>query len=118
MFGFGHLNQDSLTRIQNIANGFRNYPAYSAYQIKSYLYDMHSGAYALEISRNGQKINLFLFYPEFGGSGKIGSIALYGANLQGHYNAMCSSMTAFGMPISDIQFDSGIETFLDITLDY
>ena len=66
----------------------------------------------------GQVINLFLFYPQYGGSGKIGSIALYGANLQGHYNAMRSSMTAFGMPISDIQFDSGIETFLDITLDY
>lgn len=118
MFGFGHLNQDSLARIQNIVNGFRNYPAYSAYQIKSYLYDMHAGCHAIEISRNGQVINLFLFYPEYGGSGKIGSIALYGANLQGHYNAMRSSMTAFGMPISDIQFDSGIETFLDITLDY
>ena len=118
MFGFGLLNQDSLARIQNIVNGFRNYPAYSAYQIKSYLYDMHAGCHAIEISRNGQVINLFLFYPEYGGSGKIGSIALYGANLQGHYNAMRSSMTAFGMPISDIQFDSGIETFLDITLDY
>ena len=42
---------------------------------------------------------------------QIGSIALYGANLQGHYNAMLSSMTAFGMPISNIEFDSGIETF-------
>ncbi len=118
MFGFGNLNQDSLARIQNIVNGFRNYPAYSTYQIKSYLYDMHAGCHAIEISRNGQVINLFLFYPQYGGSGKIGSIALYGANLQGHYNAMRSSMTAFGMPISDIQFDSGIETFLDITLDY
>lgn len=118
MFGFGNLNQDSLARIQNIVNGFRNYPAYSAYQIKSYLYDMRAGCHAIEISRNGQVINLSLFYPQYGGSGKIGSIALYGANLQGHYNAMRSSMTAFGMPISDIQFDSGIETFLDITLDY
>ena len=118
MFGFGNLNQDSLARIQNIVNGFRNYPAYSAYQIKSYLYDMRAGCHAIEISRNGQVINLFLFYPQYGGSGKIGSIALYGANLQGHYNAMRSSMTAFGMPISDIQFVSGIETFLDITLDY
>ena len=118
MFGFGHLNQDSLARIQNIVNGFRNYPAYSAYQIKSYLYDMRAGCHALEITRNGQPINLFLFYPDVSGSGKIGSIALYGANLQGHYNAMRASMMAFGMPISNIEFDSGIETFLDITLDY
>lgn len=118
MFGFGHLNQDSLSRIRNIEMGFRNYPAYVAYQIKSYLYDMRAGCHALEITRNGQTINLFLFYPDVSGSGKIGSIALYGANLQGHYNAMRSSMMAFGMPISDISFDSGMETFLDITLDY
>lgn len=119
MFGFGsHLNQDSLMRIQNIVNGFRNHPTYSTYQIKSYLYDMRAGCHALEITRNGQPINLFLFYPDANGSGKIGSIALYGANLQGHYNAMRSSMMAFGMPISEISFDSGMETFLDITLDY
>lgn len=118
MFGVNHLNRDSLCRIQNIANGFRNYPAYSAYQIESYLYDMRLGVYALEITRNGQKINLFLFYPNVNGSGKIGSIALYGSNLQGHYNAMRSSMMAFGMRISDISFDSGVESFLDITLDY
>ena len=59
MFGFGHLNQDSLARIQNIVNGFRNYPAYSAYQIKSYLYDMHAGCHAIEISRNGQVIRIW-----------------------------------------------------------
>lgn len=118
MFGFRHLNQDSLVRIQSIVNGFRNHPAYSTYQIKSYPYDLHAGVHAVEISRNGQAINLFLFYPDIRGIGKIGSIALYGANLQGHYNAMRSSMMAFGMPISDIAFDSGMETFLDITLNY
>ena len=51
-------------------------------------------------------------------SGKIGSVALYGIHLQSHYNTMRSSMKIFGMPISEISFDSGIETFLDITLDY
>lgn len=115
---YGYLNQDSLQRIKNIENGFRNFPAYSTYQIKSYLYDMKVGCHALEITRNGQTVNLFLFYPDVNRSGKIGSIALYGANLQGHYNAMRSSMTAFGMPISDISFDSGVETFLDISINY
>ncbi len=115
---YGYLNQDSLQRIKNIENGFRNFPAYSTYQIKSYLYDMKVGCHALEITRNGQTVNLFLFYPDVNGSGKIGSIALYGANLQGHYNAMRSSMMAFGMPISDISFDSGVETFLDISINY
>lgn len=115
---FASLNQDSLSRIDNIATGFRNHPAYSAYQIKSFTYDMYAGVHALEITRNGQKVNLFLFYPDVRGNGKIGSIALYGANLEAHYNAMRSSMMAFGMPISDISFDSGMETFLDITLNY
>lgn len=115
---YGHLNQDSLQRIQNIAIGFRNFPAYAAYQIRSYVYDFRAGVHALEVTRNGQMVNLFLFYPDTCGNGKIGSIALYGSNLQGHYNAMSSSMMAFGMPISDISFDSGVETFLDIYLDY
>lgn len=112
------LNQDSIQRIKNIENGFRNYPAYASFQIRNFVYDMHAGVHALEITRNGQNVNLFLFYPDASGSGKIGSIALYGVNLQGHYNAMRSSMMAFGMPISDISFDSGIEPFLDIYLNY
>ncbi len=116
MFGFGRLNQDSLQRIKNIENGFRNYPAYSAYQIRSYVYDDQAGVQALEITLNGQPINLFLFYPDR--NGKIESIAVYGIGLQGHYNAMRSSMMAFGMPITDISIESGNETFLDIYLDY
>lgn len=116
MFGFRRLNQDSLQRIKNIENGFRNYPAYSAYQIRSYVYDAEARVQALEITLDGQLINLFLFYPDT--NGKIESIAVYGVGLQGHYNAMRSSMMAFGMPITDISIESGNETFLDIYLDY
>lgn len=110
------LNQDSMWRINNIAQGFRNYPAFADYDIKSYVYDLWNGAHALEITRDGKLVNLWLFFP--GNSGKIDSIACYGANLQGHYNAMKSSMMAFGMPISDISFDSGYEKFIDIHLNY
>lgn len=119
MFGFAsHLNQDSLMRIQNIVNGFRNHPVYSTYQIKSYLYDMRAGCHAIEITSNGRLVNLYLFYPDGNRSGKIGSIALYGIHLQAHYETMRSSMKIFGMSITDISFDSGIETFLDIYIDY
>ena len=118
IFGLGHLNHDSMERIQNIEAGFRNYPPFFSYQIKSYLYDTSAGCHAIEITSNGRLINLYLFYPDINGSGKIGSVALYGIHLQSHYNTMCSSMKIFGMPISEISFDSGIETFLDITLDY
>lgn len=115
---YGYLNQDSLQRIKNIENGFRNFPAYSAYQIRSFVYDLRLKVHALEITRNGDFVNLFLFYPSTNGNGKIGSIAIYGAGLQGHYNAMRSSMMAFGMPITDISIESGKETFLDIYIEY
>lgn len=110
------LNVDSQQRIRTIENGFRNHPAYSYYDIKNYRYDVQAGIQALEVSKNGQPINLFLFCPDI--NGKIESIALYGTNLQGHYNAMKSSMMAFGMKISSITYESGMSPFLDIHLNY
>jgi hypothetical protein len=113
---FKSLNQDSQQRIRNIENGFRNYPAYAAYDIRNYLYDLNNGVRALEVSKNGRMVNLFLFFPDL--AGKIESIALYGSNLQGHYNAMSRSMMAFGMRISSIDFEYGQSDYLDIYLDY
>ena len=113
---YNRLNQDSKQRIQNIANGFRNFPAYAAYEINSFVYDLRSGAHALEITRNGQSVNLFLFFPA--PNGKIDSISVYGVGLQGHYNAMRSSMMAFGMRISDISMDFGESEYIDVYLDY
>ena len=113
---FKSLNQDSQQRIRNIENGFRNFPAYSAFEIRNYCYDLKNGVQALEVSKNGRTVNLFLFFPDF--NGKIGSIALYGSNLQGHYNAMSRSMMAFGMRITSITKESGASDFLDIEIDY
>jgi hypothetical protein len=113
---FKSLNQDSQQRIRNIENGFRNYQAYAAYDIRNYLYDLNNGVRALEVSKNGRMVNLFLFFPDL--NGKIESIALYGSNLQGHYNAMHRSMMAFGMKISSIDFEYGQSDYLDIYLDY
>jgi len=53
---YNSLNRDSLQRIQNIANGFRNFPAYAAYRINSYTYDAMAGIHALEITRDGRPI--------------------------------------------------------------
>lgn len=113
---YGSLSEDSLQRIRNIETGFRNFPAYASYSIRNYCIDFRAGVQALEITKNGQPINLFLFYPD--SRGKIGSIAVYGVNLQGHYNAMRNSMMAFGMPISQINMESGLSDYLDIYLDY
>lgn len=113
---YNTLNQDSKQRISNIVNGFKLYPAYAAYDIKSYLYDLHSGAHALEISRNGLFVNLWLFYP--GVNGEIQSIAVYGANLRGHLAAIRQSMTVFGMKVSSAEMDySGMSDFIDIYLE-
>lgn len=113
---YNHLNNDSLRRISNIVNGFRNHPAYALYAIKSYAYDVRTGAHALEVLRNGEIINLWLFYP--GIDGKIGSIAVYGNYLQGHLNAILSSMTVFGMKVSSAEMDySGMSDFIDIYLE-
>ena len=113
---YNSLNKDSLQRIANIENGFHNYPAYAAYQIKSYTYDWRAGVHALEISRDGRMVNMFLFYPD--SYGKIGSFAIYGANLRGHYNAMCSSMMAFGMHITSISMESGASDYVDVYIEY
>lgn len=113
---YSHLNSDSLKRIENIVNGFRNYPAYAAYSIRSYTYDMRMGVHALEITRNGQLVNLWMFMP--GIDGKIVSIAVYGSNLQGHLNAILSSMTVFGMKVSSAEIDrSGLSDYVDIYLE-
>ena len=87
---YNHLNNDSLRR--------------------------STGAHALEVLRNGEIINLWLFYP--GIDGKIGSIAVYGNYLQGHLNAILSSMTVFGMKVSSAEMDySGMSDFIDIYLE-
>ena len=113
-----HLNRDSLERISNIEYGFRNFPLYSGFDIRNYRYNFRTGVQALEVSKNGIMVNLFLFFPDPSGNGKIESIALYGSNLQDHYNVMRNSMMAFGMKISSISFESGQSDYLDIYLDY
>ncbi len=113
---YNHLNNDSLRRIGNIVNGFRNYPAYASYSINSYTYDTRTGAHALEITRYGQLVNLWLFMP--GMDGKIESIAVYGSYLQGHLNSILSSMTVFGMKVSSAEIDrSGNSDYVDIYLE-
>ena len=112
----GSLNEDSQQRIRNIEYGFRNHPSYATYTIRNYCYDWRLGVQALEVLKGGETINLFLLYPDQ--EGKIGSIAIYGSYLQGHYNAMRSSMMAFGMPIKDISIEHGMSDFLDVYLDY
>lgn len=106
------LNAVSRMMIENIVIGFRNLPAYKAYEINSYCYDMRLGVQAISVTKNGAIINLWLFYP--GIDGEIESIAAYGANLDGHLNAIRTTMTVFGLPVKSVSRESGKEDFLDI----
>lgn len=109
-----HLNSDSKRRISNIVSNFRNHPNYRLYNIRSYVYDARQGAEAIEITKNGQLVNLWLFLP--GIDGEIDSIACYGMYLSGHYQAIKNSMNVFGMPVLDVSMEKGLSQYVDIQL--
>lgn len=112
---YQYLNQESLHRINNIVTGFKKHPNYAAYSIRSYCYDARACVHAIEVGKGTQLINLWLFYPSC--NGEINSIAVYGSYLQGHLNAIRSSMTVFGMPVESVYMDcSGMSDFVDIYL--
>ena len=112
------LNGHSLQLIRNIESNFRKYPAYAAYEINNYTHSFQLGIQALEIKKNGQPVNLFLFSPATNGSGKIGSISIYGSNLQVHYNAIKRSMMAFGLRVTSISIERGMSDYVEIIVDY
>lgn len=112
-----YLNKESMRRIENIANGFRNHPAYKDFDIMSYPYGFNiigPNAHALEITKHGEFVNLWLFFPDNDGS--IESIAVYGKFLDGHLNAIRRTMTVFGMPVSSVSKECGASEFVDIIL--
>ena len=115
MFGYKSLNADSRSRINNIVNNARNHPNYRNHDISTYVYDHRQGVMAVEISKFGQLVNLWLFFP--GIDGEIESIACYGSYLTGHYKAIRNSMTVFGMPVYDVSIEEGASPYVDITLD-
>ena len=113
------LNQNSLQMIQNIVNGMKSHPRFATWEIKRYTYDAFNGVEAMEfITGNSQ--NLYLFYPNPNGSGKIGSIAIYGAAIDSHYRTMSQSRIIFGLKITNIVKDYNVEgePFLDIYVTY
>lgn len=111
----GSFNSDSKAKIANIVNNARNHPMYQSYQISAYCGDWRTGVQIVDISKNGDTINQFHFFP--GISGEIESIAIYGRNLSGHLNAIRSSMSIFGLPVASAEMDSGYSDFVDVYLE-
>lgn len=109
------LNQDSMLRINNIVSNLRTSPFYKMYDVRSYLYDFRSGAHAIHLFENEQAVNLFLFFP--GNKGEISSIAIYGSSLNGHLQAIRSSMKIFGMDVDEVEYDNqGLSPYVDVYL--
>jgi len=112
------LNEESRQLISNIYENALHHPSYLSYDIKynetSY---WNAGAIAIEIYKNGQFCNMFLFFPAPDRSGNIGSVAIYGINLEGHKRAIERSHLLFGLPVDYVEVDSGFETYLDVVLD-
>lgn len=118
MFQRLHLNQHSRQLINNIWVNAKNHPMYAGYNVtKDEASYFDAGAIAIILQSPRGNSNMFLFYPAYDGSGKIGSCAIYGANLEGHKQAIERSMTLFGLPVDLVEWDEGIERFLDVTLE-
>ncbi|MCD8393460.1 MAG: hypothetical protein LUC85_01325 [Bacteroidales bacterium] len=116
MYPHANLNNDSMRLIENILVNAKRHPMYRGYDIDlNFSAGYGAGAIGIDVTRDGQPVNLFLFYPAWG-SGKIESVAIYGSQLAGHKRAIEGSMTIFGLPVEDVEWDQGIERFLDVTL--
>ena len=110
MFGF-RFSKESESLIQNVIENFRMTPMYSSFEMESFRNP--NGAISLVVSKNDNMINRFDFYAD-GQKGNIGSIAIYGANLRGHANAIKSSMKIFDLPVSDVSYEFDL---VDVTLE-
>ena len=94
------LNPQSFQLIQNIWVNAKNHPMYSSYIVeKDTLTYADAGAVAILLGNSRHTLqNMFLFYPAPDGSGRIGSVAIYGTTLEGHKNAIERSMLIFHFP--------------------
>ena len=110
------LNSKSLIMVKTVYNNFRVHPSYSGYTITIDNNDIQGSA-SITIYRDGLNINKFYFYPN-SVNGDIESIAIYGNQLNGHFNSINSSKIAFGLRIIDIELvtQNTMSPFVDVNL--
>lgn len=117
MFSRLHFNQQSRQLINNIWTNAKSHPMYAGYNVsKDEVSYSDAGAIAIILQSPRGNSNMFLFYPACNASGKIGSCAIYGTNLTGHKQAIERSMTLFGLPVDSVDWDEGLERFLDVSI--
>lgn len=117
MFSRLYLNQNSRQLINNIWMNTKRHPMYADYNVsKDETSYFDAGAIAIILQSPRGSSNMFLFYPACDASGKIGSCAIYGYNLAGHKQAIERSLTLFGLQVKSVDWNEGVECFLDVTL--
>lgn len=115
MFPPCRLNERSQSIVTNLHRNFKNHPRFLHLTITLNSELFSTGCMSIEVSNNGRPINLFMFCPD--GRGNIGSVAIYGSNLNGHYSTIYKSRNIFGLPVTEISMDdSGISEFVDIQI--
>ena len=102
--------------INAVARNLRDKSQYRLCQFRTY--SRSNSSKAIEITKHGQPINLFLFYESVDGSGKIGSIAIYGLYLNDYYKAIKQAGSIFGLNVESVELDAGFDDFLDIYVNY
>lgn len=114
MFDVPSLSRDSVLIIRNIHNVFLTHPNYIGYEFDFY---EDSGCVVFNIKKEGRIANMYRFYAK-PLSGEIGSIAIYGRALEGHFKTISHSKIIFGLVVEDIELvtTNTIEPFVDITL--
>lgn len=82
MFPPCRLNERSQAIVTNLHRNIQTSPAFQhlSVNLKSEL--LSTGCMSIEISNQGQPVNLFMFCPD--GAGDIGSVAIYGNRLKEH----------------------------------
>lgn len=111
------LNDRSLSMVRTVYNNFRIHPNYIDFTVTIDEHDIQGSA-SITISKHGQNVNKFYFYPK-SGNGNLESIAIYGSHLNGHYNSINGSKLAFGLKVSEIEMVTANtqSPFVDVYLD-
>lgn len=111
------LNERSKTMVRTVYNNFRSHPNYREFSINIDEQDIEGSA-SITITKYGQNVNKFYFYPN-SRNGDIASIAIYGSQLNGHYNSINNSKLAFGLKVSEIEIvnTNTQSPFVDIYLE-
>lgn len=112
-----NLNLRSREIINNIWLNLKYHPKYSSFEIiKDEISYSDAGAIAIKVRLYNSPVLMFLFYPSYN-IGDIDSIAIYGNGLTTQKREIESTMQIFGLPVRSINWDEGVECFLNVTLD-